>query len=84
MKYANFVTDSYRLIALIAKELNSSGCAHITQDEMGERLGLSRPTIARLMKVMVEHDYVLPDKSHPGRYYLSEKARDVLDKIRVD
>ena len=84
MKYANFVTDSYRLIALIAKELNSSGCAHITQDEMGERLGLSRPTIARLMKVMVEQDYVLPDKSHPGRYYLSEKARDVLDKIRVD
>ena len=60
----------------IAKKFN------VTQDELAEKLYISRATVNKLIKNLRDAGYVLFDANHVGRYVLADKSIVVVETFK--
>ena len=69
-----FVNDNYTMLAYLYNIRNpNTNTANVTQDELAEKLYISRATVNKLIKNLRDAGYVLFDANHVGRYILADK-----------
>ena len=74
--------DNFRVLSYLYDNKNKDNLVKITQTELSKELVLSRGTINAIFKQLKEKDYLVHDDSRVGRYYLTDKAVNVVEMFR--
>ena len=77
-----FANDHFKVLACLYDEKNSNNVAHVTQQEIADRVGLSRVTINKIIGELKQENYIQLDGVHVGRYVLTPKASNVVKAFR--
>ena len=78
-----FVNDNYTMLAYLYNIRNpNTNTANVTQDELAEKLYISRATVNKLIKNLRDAGYVLFDVNHVGRYILADKSIVVVETFK--
>lgn len=78
-----FVNDNYTMLAYLYDIRNpNTNIANVTQDELAEKLYISRATVNKLIKNLRDAGYVLFDANHVGRYVLADKSIVVVETFK--
>ena len=78
-----FVNDNYTMLAYLYNIRNpNTKTANVTQDELAEKLYISRATVNKLIKNLRDAGYVLFDANHVGRYILADKSIVVVETFK--
>lgn len=78
-----FVNDNYTMLAYLYNIRNpNTNTANVTQDELAEKLYISRATVNKLIKNLRDAGYVLFDANHVGRYILADKSIVVVETFK--
>ena len=78
-----FVNDNYTMLAYLYDIRNpNTNTANVTQDELAEKLYISRATVNKLIKNLRDAGYVLFDANHVGRYILADKSIIVVETFK--
>lgn len=78
-----FVNDNYTMLAYLYNIRNpNTNTANVTQDELAEKLYVSRATVNKLIKNLRDAGYVLFDANHVGRYVLADKSIVVVETFK--
>ena len=77
-----FTNDNFRTLAYLYDVKNGDNKAHITQQEIGDDLGISRVTINKIIGELKNAGYIEPEGNHVGRYILTKKAISVIETFR--
>lgn len=78
-----FVNDNYTMLAYLYNIRNpNTNTANVTQDELAEKLYISRATVNKLIKNLKDAGYVLFDANHVGRYILADKSIVVVETFK--
>ena len=78
-----FVNDNYTMLSYLYNIRNpNTNTANVTQDELAEKLHISRATVNKLIKNLRDAGYVLFDANHVGRYILADKSIVVVETFK--
>ena len=77
-----FTNDNFRVLSYLYDNKNKDNLVKITQTELSKELVLSRGTINAIFKQLKEQDYLIHDDSRVGRYYITDKAVNVVEMFR--
>ena len=78
-----FVNDNYTMLAYLYNIRNpNTNTANVTQDELAEKLYISRATVNKIIKNLRDAGYVLFDANHVGRYILADKSIVVVETFK--
>ena len=78
-----FVNDNYTMLAYLYNIRNpNTNTTNVTQDELAEKLHISRATVNKLIKNLRDAGYVLFDANHVGRYILADKSIVVVETFK--
>ncbi len=77
-----FTNDNFRVLSYLYDNKNKDNLVKITQTELSKELALSRGTINSIFKQLKEQDYLIHDDSRVGRYYITDKAVNVVEMFR--
>lgn len=69
-----FTNDKFRVLECVYDSRGLDGVARITQQEVAEKLGISRVTINSIFSQLVTDGYLLKDLNRASKYMLSDKA----------
>lgn len=69
-----FTNDKFRVLECVYDARGLDGVARITQQEIAEKLGLSRVTINNIFSQLITNGYLLKDLNRASKYMLSDKA----------
>lgn len=81
-RVSEFTNDNFRTLAFMYDNKNEQNLIKVTQQEVGEELGLSRVTMNKIFKQLKEKAYIRQDKTKVGRYYISAEGIDVVETFR--
>lgn len=81
-KVSEFTNDNFRTLAFMYDNKNEQNLIKVTQQEVGNELGLSRVTINKIFKQLKENAYICQDKTRVGRYYLTLEGIAVIETFR--
>ena len=77
-----FANDHLKVLDCLYDEKNSNNVSHITQQEIADRLGLSRVTINKIIGELKQEGYIQLDGVHVGRYVLTDMAIKAVKTFR--
>lgn len=78
-----FINDNYTMLAYLYEVRNpNNNTANVTQDELAEKLFISRATVNKIIKNLRDAGYVLFDANHVGRYILADKSIVVVETFK--
>ena len=78
-----FINDNYTMLAYLYDVRNpNTNTANVTQDELAEKLFISRATVNKIIKNLRDAGYVLFDANHVGRYILADKSIVVVETFK--
>ena len=76
------VNDNFRVLAWLYDNKNENNLVKVTQQELSESIGLSRPTVNMIFSKLKESGYLVHDNTRVGRYSLTEEAVKVIEFFR--
>ena len=74
MNFIDFTNNRFQVLCFLYEICNSDYVAHITQQEIANKLEMSRSTINKIMSYLVKEQYICTVNAHVGRYILTSKA----------
>ena len=77
-----FTNENFRVLSYLYDNKNKDNLVKTTQTELSNELSLSRSTINSIFKQLKERGYLIHDESRVGRYYLTDKAINVVEMFR--
>ena len=77
-----FTNDNFKTLAYLYDMRNANNKVHITQQEIGDALEISRVTINKIIGELKKTGYIEPEGNHVGRYILTDKAISVIETFR--
>ena len=79
----DFTNTNFVILAHLYNEKNNENVIKTTQDEVADKLQLSRVTINKAFSLFVQNGYLQRDLKHVGRYYLTDLGCTVVENIRT-
>lgn len=79
----DFTNTNFVILAHLYDEKNNENVIKTTQDEVADKLQLSRVTINKAFSLFVQNGYLQRDLKHVGRYYLTDLGCKVVENIRT-
>lgn len=79
-----FLTNYYYLIKLIKENtitINNETYCPLLQEEMSQNIGVSRMTINKMCKELIEEGYLI--NIGKSRLSLTDKGKDIFNKINL-
>ena len=83
MVIKDFTNTNFAILAHLYDEKNNENVIKTTQDEVADKLQLSRVTINKVFSLFVQNGYLQRDLKHIGRYYLTDLGCKVVENIRT-
>ena len=79
---AVLTNDNYLILFYLYNNKDKDQLIKVTQSELAEIMGYSRPTINASFKVLKEAGYLIHDKTRVGRYYLTNDAIELIETFK--
>ena len=77
-----FLNSNYALLSHLHSIMNPDGVSHITQQELADKIMVSRITVNKMIQDLKREEYVIVDPRHIGRYRLTEKAIVLVESFQ--
>lgn len=77
-----FTNNTFRVLSCLYDMRGSDNIARVTQQEVADRLGISRISCNRILQSLKTEGYVISDETHVGRYTVTEIAISVIETFR--
>ena len=77
-----FTNKTYRVLSFLYDNKDNENLVKITQTELSEKVGINRTLINSIFKSLSENEYIRQDKTHVGRYYLTDDAVRTVEMFR--
>ena len=77
-----FTNKTYCVLSFLYDNKDNENLVKITQTELSEKVGINRTLINSIFKSLSENEYIRQDKTHVGRYYLTDTAIQVVGALR--
>lgn len=77
-----FTNKTYIVLSYLYDKKDNENLIRITQTELSENLGINRTLINSIFKSLSENEYIRQDKTHVGRYYLTDDAVRTVEMFR--
>lgn len=74
--------DNYKILSYLYDNRDEDNLVKITQGEVCDKLGYSRPTINAIFKTLKDGGFVVHDTSRVGHYYLTDEAVKAVKAVR--
>lgn len=74
--------DNYLILFYLYKNKDKDKLIKVTQGELAEIMGYSRPTINTAFKTLKEAGYLIHDRTRVGRYYLTDDAIELIETFK--
>ncbi len=74
----SFLNTNFKVLKYLHEQANGL-VVKTTQREIAEGLNLSRATVNKTMLQLEENSYLRRDQEHVGRYFLTEKGRNITE-----
>lgn len=79
----NILTNNYfKVLSWMYDEKDSEDLVKVTQLELAESIGLSRPTINIIFNKLKDAGYLIHNDKRVGHYYLTEDAIKIIKIFR--
>ena len=74
--------DESRILICLYEYLCKDGYARISQQEIAERVKLSRVTVNKHFQYLIYAGYIIPDDKYLSKYFLTPKAIEAAKKMK--
>ena len=78
-KIDQFFTDNFIILSYLCDLRDFDNIAHITQQELADRLEMSRATVNKIVGELKLSGYIKSDGRHLGRYVIAKDAINIVD-----
>ena len=75
------VTTNYRVLEHLCTLIGPDRKVSTTQQEIADKLGLSRATVNRIISELKEDGYIEQDGNHVGRYVIHKTSSQIVKLI---
>lgn len=82
MDITMFLNDNMRVLDYLYSKRDDEDFIRVSQLEVAEHFGLSRPTMNRIFKALKENGYLIMDERYNCKYKITEKSLYLVQKIR--
>ena len=82
---SKFTTNYYKVLEIFYDnqvEILGEKCCPISQEDIAKQINCNRMTVCSIIKELVDDGYVLQNEKQRKKYYLSDKAQDLIKKIK--
>lgn len=76
------VNDNFRVLSWMYDNKDENNLVRVTQLELSENIGLSRPTVNMIFSKLKESGYLIHNDKRVGHYYLTADAVKVIEFFR--
>lgn len=83
MVIKNFTNTNFVILSYLYDEKNEENIIKITQNEVADKLNLSRVTVNKAFAIFVQNGYICKDVKHVGRYSITALGCKIIDIIRI-
>ena len=77
-----FTNNRFRVLFCLCESMDSNCCARISQQEVAERLNLSRMTVNTIFKQLREDGFIEQDSIRPMNNVVTQKAISIIDVFK--
>ena len=78
-----FTNENFKLLDYLYDSLNNENIVSITQQEIADKFGVSRPKVNRMIADLTENGYLKRIESKMARYVMSQEAIDFVKGVRA-
>lgn len=79
----DFTNTNFVILSYLYDEKNEENIIKITQNEVADKLNLSRVTVNKAFAIFVQNGYICKDIKHVGRYSITALGCKIVDIIRL-
>lgn len=76
------VNDHFKVLSWMYDKKDSENLVKVTQLELAESIGLSRPTVNIIFGKLKDAGYLIHNDKRVGHYYLTEDAIKIIEIFR--
>ena len=79
MDINEFINDKYRILLLLNDYKGPDGYSRLSQSELAEKLNLSRVTINKYVKELINDKYISIEKDHLSKFKILKKTEKIVE-----
>ena len=79
----NIIHDKYKVLVLLSEYQANDGFSRISQQEISDKLNISRITINKYFKELIADEMIEIDEKYLSKYRLTNKAIKIVKKLRA-
>ena len=79
MDINEFINDKYRILLLLNDYKGLDGYSRLSQSELAEKLDLSRVTINKYVKELINDKYISIEKDHLSKFKILKKTEKIVE-----
>lgn len=76
-----FLNNTFDVLSFLYDIKNENNIIRITQQEVADKLHISRITVNKTFNLLKENNYIIQDKTHVGMYILTQNALFLIKSI---
>lgn len=77
-----FTNENFAVLSYLFDIKDNNNESRISQQELGDKLGMSRVSINKIIKQLKKEEYITMDSSYMSKYTLTEKAISAVSMFR--
>ena len=77
-----FLNNTFDVLSLLYDIKNENNIIRITQQEVADKLHISRITVNKTFNLLKDNNYIIQDKTHVGMYILTQNALFLMKSIK--
>ena len=76
-----FLNNTFDVLYFLYDIKNENNIIRITQQEVADKLHISRITVNKTFNLLKDNNYIIQDKTHVGMYILTQNALFLIKSI---
>ena len=76
-----FLNNTFDVLSFLYDIKNENNIIRITQQEVADKLHISRITVNKTFNLLKDNNYIIQDKTHVGMYILTQNALFLIKSI---
>ena len=76
-----FLNNTFDVLSFLYDIKNENNIIRITQQEVADKLHMSRITVNKTFNLLKDNNYIIQDKTHVGMYILTQNALFLIKSI---
>ena len=74
--------DQTRVLICLYENMSKDNCTRISQQEIADKVQLSRTSVNKHIKDLIYGGYIIPDEKYTGKYLIPPRGIDAAKRMK--